>query len=107
MGKETKEQYAKRYAMASYSDDVCATDRYALGKRVGLERGIIIGAEWRINSVWHNASEIPEYGRTILAICKDGRTIICGPNNSDWGETVGIFWIDNWAYIDDLTPKEE
>ena len=69
--------------------------------------GFVIGAEWRINSVWHNASEIPEYGRTILAICKDGRTIICGPNNSDWGETVGIFWIDNWAYIDDLTPKEE
>lgn len=28
-------------------------------------------------------------------------------NNSDWVETVGIFWIDNWAYIDDLTPKEE
>lgn len=38
--------------------------------------GFVIGAEWRINSVWHNVSEIPEYGRVILAICKDGRPII-------------------------------
>lgn len=82
-------------------------DNKTRGEFIGGYEGFIIGAEWRINSVWHNASEIPEYGRTILAICKDGRSIICGPNNSDWVETVGIFWIDNWAYIDDLTPKEE
>lgn len=92
--------------MASYSDDVCATDRYALGKRVGLERGIIIGAEWRINSVWHNVSDTPNFSfLPILAKHKKGQIHFIDSVPSSWNYIKKYYTI--WAYIDDLTPKEE
>ena len=31
------------------------------------------GANWRINSVWHDAKECPERKRNYLAQCKNGR----------------------------------
>lgn len=106
MGKETKEQYAKKYAMASYSDEVCATDRYALGKRVGLERGIIIGAEWRINSVWHSVSQSPERNKIYLAQLGE-EAFDTFYDSGNWDSFSKGLNIVRWAYIDDLTPKEE
>lgn len=51
------------------------------------------GAKWRINSVWHDASKAPQQSKMLIAICKDGREVLCGPNNSDWKTTVKIFFI--------------
>ena len=30
------------------------------------KKGFVEGAEWRINSVWHDVNEIPEDGRIIV-----------------------------------------
>ena len=65
------------------------------------------GAQWRINSVWHDASEIPQHSGILIAICKDGKAVLCGPNNSDWKTTVKIFHIVKWAYLDDLLPERK
>lgn len=65
------------------------------------------GAKWRINSVWHDASKAPQQSKMLIAICKDGREVLCGPNNSDWKTTVKIFFIVKWAYIEDLIPNTE
>lgn len=65
------------------------------------------GANWRINSVWHDASEAPQHSGMLVAICKDGRSFLCGPNNSDWKTTVKIFHIVRWAYVEDLIPNTE
>ena len=65
------------------------------------------GAQWRINSVWHGASEIPQHSGLLIAICKDGKALLCGPNNSNWKTTVKIFHIVKWAYIDDLLPERK
>lgn len=62
----------------------------------------ISGAEWRINSVWHDASETPQHSGMLIAIKQDGTPIVCGPNNSNWKIAVRIFHIVRWAYIDDL-----
>lgn len=72
-------------------------------------RAFMEGAEWRINSVWHNASKKPQDLRILVAINKDGFTLVCGPNNSNWQETVRVVEIAKWAYIEDLLPikKEE
>lgn len=75
----------------------------------GYSRGFREGAQWRINSVWHDAKEAPKYSGMLIVINKDGKPSICGPNNSDWKIAVKIFNIVKWAYISDLIPdgKEE
>lgn len=65
------------------------------------------GAKWRINSVWNDASEAPQHSGMLIAICKDGKAVLCGPNNSNWKTTVKIFRIVKWAYIEDLIPNME
>lgn len=62
------------------------------------------GAEWRINSVWYDASETPQHSGMLIAIKQDGTPIVCGPNNSNWKIAVRIFHIVRWAYIEDLLP---
>lgn len=75
---------------------------------IEIERkGFIRGAEWRINSVWHDASEDPQHSGMLIAINKDGTPIVCGPNNSNWNITVKIFHVERWAYIKDLIPNME
>lgn len=67
------------------------------------------GAEWRINSVWHNASEIPKLkSKAILAIRRDGSSErVFFLERKRWENFIKHCDIINWAYIDDLTPKEE
>ena len=62
------------------------------------------GAMWRINSVWHGADEKPENDRMVLGIDNGSHPAICGPDNSGWEDTVRIFCITAWAYVDDLLP---
>ena len=70
-------------------------------------KAFVDGAKWRINSVWHDASKAPQQSKMLIAICKDGREVLCGPNNSDWKTTVKIFFIVKWAYVEDLIPNTE
>lgn len=72
-----------------------------------VEDSFVKGAEWRINSAWHDASEAPQYSRMLIALNKKGLPFICGPNNSDWKTTVKIFHIKRWAYVKDLIPNTE
>lgn len=62
------------------------------------------GANWRINSVYHKASEEPESGEMALAICEGNNSVICGPYHYDWETTVENFNIIKWAYVKDLIP---
>lgn len=66
------------------------------------------GAEWRINSVWHDASEEPEQGRAILCIGVNVYgTFIAGPNNEDFNSIVKDFGVLRWANIEDLLPDRK
>lgn len=58
----------------------------------------------RINSVWHKANELPENDRMVLGIDDDSFSVICGPNNDGWNDTVKDLRITAWAYVDDLLP---
>ena len=69
-------------------------------------RAFIKGAEWRINSVWHDINEIPKDGRIIVLLGKYGTIIIYGPNMMYYKEAVimdGGFL--KWAYKEDLIPN--
>lgn len=73
-----------------------------------VEGSFIKGAEWRINSVWHDASEVPEEHRFCLYILKGG-TYGCGyyhkEDNSIWYSRFTN--IVKWAYFQDITPNME
>lgn len=73
----------------------------------GYSRGFRDGAQWRINSVWHDAHEEPQRSGMLIASNEDGNYILCGPNNSNWKQTVKLFRIMNWAYIIDLLPERK
>lgn len=69
--------------------------------------GFISGAEWRINSVWHDIKEIPENNRMILIIMQYNIPTVLGPDNSFFKEEVKDRQIQRWAYIKDLIPDKE
>lgn len=78
------------------------------GFRGSYRLGFIAGAEWRINSVWHDINEIPEDGRIIVLLGKYGIMLIYGPNMMYYKESViadGGFL--KWAYKEDLIPNTE
>lgn len=84
---------------SAYDCNECGADEF--------NEGFIIGANWRINSVWHEAKEKPKRSGMILAVTNDGTPIICGPDICDWSSTVKIFEIFKWAYMEDLLPNKE
>lgn len=77
------------------------------------------GAQWRINSVWHDASEKPELGKELLIEIeydngiKDYILPLRGdhPNMITDEQGVCFFLHDakiiRWAYIKDLIPELE
>lgn len=67
------------------------------------------GADWRINSVWHNPEEVPEAYATLLVKCIEGyRAWALWPTHvRDWRSLVETKRVVCWAYIDDLIPTED
>ena len=100
MKREDIEKAAKDYSIGLKEVDA---DDYVLRKD-NCREDFMAGAEWSINSAWHDASETPQHSGMLIAIKQDGTPIVCGPNNSNWKIAVRIFHIVRWAYIEDLLP---
>ena len=64
------------------------------------------GAEWRINSVWHDASEKPDKNQLVLFECRktygNGYSVNFGENYVLMKNVVL-----GWAYVKDLIPELE
>ncbi len=71
------------------------------GFRGSYCKGFMEGAEWRINSVWHDSTEKPKPGQLLLV-----RTLYGGYDLCYYGEYV---WntVMTWAYVKDLIPNTE
>ena len=68
----------------------------------------VLGAEWRINSVWHDSKDIPKESSAILAIRSDGSTeIVYFINLLRWRSLIKRCGFVQWAYIKDLIPNTE
>lgn len=96
------------YTVINYEED-----NYEAGRRDALQdfgkELFIAGAKWRINDVWHDASEIPEEGKSILIIDNEG---CCGNvlfiSKEHWEKIIiGQLHIVKWVYIQDLLPNLE
>ena len=103
MIKEDIEKAANEFADREYEyNDI---DRNALYK------GFYWGAQWRINSVWHNANEVPKTKGYILVWINGDHPIFVTWNinviPTDWAKTVNLNNVVKWAYIEDIIPNME
>lgn len=76
-----------------------------------VEKAFVKGAEWRINSIWHDASEQPIVGKEALVkyITGDGEMkhridVFCG---YEWREMCHYDKLIQFAYIEDILPTKE
>lgn len=69
------------------------------------EVGWDAGANWRVNSIWHDASEKPDTDKGDLIVCINvmGGVIYVAQSAS----YVLKYGCVRWAYIDDLIPNKE
>lgn len=66
------------------------------------------GAEWRINSVWHDAREKPDKGKLLIVEDIDGAyDLVYLTKSKPWEELSEKDYYMRWAYIEDLLPCEE
>ena len=84
-------EFCKGQHSASYSKESCKADDFG--------EGFYYGAEWRINSVWHDMDEKPN-GKSVILIDFGGdfEEYSLGIN-LDGAESA-----KRWAYISDLIP---
>lgn len=77
--------------------------------RDALYKGFYWGAQWRINSVWHDASEIPlPESRIFYEDTKGQVDVMLFFDGEQWdGFDDYGFEIVRWAYVKDLLPIKE
>jgi hypothetical protein len=99
--KQTVEEAAKEYA----DDNYPGSD---LGIRIMAANAFEAGAEWRINSIWHDNTNIPDDNKFCVFTLSDGN---CGcgyyhkKDNTIWYENFSN--VVRWAYFEDITPNME
>lgn len=104
MERETIEKAARDYAKgnAFCTNDMTSIFCEMMGLDKQIANGFVIGAQWRIDSVWHEADiEKPEPFRPILVEHHDGKfsvNMVAGGMKS-----CPMAW-SRWAYVDDLLP---
>lgn len=87
-------------------------DNYDAGARDAVldvtERAYIAGANWRINSVWHDASERPDKGKMLIVEDIDSAyDLVYLTKSKPWEELSEKNHYMRWAYIEDLLPNME
>ena len=108
MTKEQIEKAAMEFAEREY--EISDIDK------IPLYKGFFHGAQWRINSVWHDASEVPEVNKRVL-VCFENvineyiyYRIRAFKSNviKNWNKQDSILdKVIRWAYIDDLLPERK
>ena len=90
--KKAKAENAERIANIAYSG----------GGHIGqddLETAFENGAEWRINSVWHDVdNELPEYNRHVV---NEDWFDFTAKDEKDLKRIMNQYPFKRWAYVDD------
>ena len=97
----TREQIERAAMLSCASKDEVLTD---FGSSCFIE-----GAQWRINSVWHNLpNDLPKKENTwiLLELIFEGRLVYLPVEWVNDGEEISR-QVTRWAYIDDLLPERK
>lgn len=108
MKREDTEKAATRYA-----NDVCESSHHRCGLKQYCMVDFMEGADWRINSVWHDINkEKPQDGKQCLLEITYKNGYVPYYHLTKWYEMNEFVFHDRcakvcWAYIEDLIPKTE
>lgn len=99
-------------AAESYEDGLIYS---SIKDQCDIQKAFKDGANWRINSIWHNAKERPVKTGLFLVRFKENLFDqsevevwqITNEAISSWEEYIEINWIVEYAYIEDLLPNKE
>ena len=101
--KELQENYRKHKDINHYTAFSATIDMYA----VPLFKA---GAQWRINSVWHDRTEKADTSKELILMYSNGsiRVTLLNPNLTFDG-FLSVDMFIKWAYVSDILPeiKEE
>lgn len=104
MNKKQLEKAAIEFMEKFYSDDEYPSDIKDI--RSECKDIFIAGAEWRINSVWHNVEEKPDFKMLPILLKHKSEVIhFIDETPANWGYMAKHYV--HWAYIDDLLPQEK
>lgn len=102
---EDIDKFANQFAFIETPD---ARERFLFSS------GFKAGAKWRINIVWHDASEKPIYNKPILMYCFFGGCFNYKVSYNDdiLTNRAWDYWsfencLVKWAYIEDLLPENK
>ena len=76
----------------------------------GYSRGFMSGAQWRINSVWHDVSEEPKEHKLVLIeddFCREPDYGVWQAPFPNWEDSIVHFSSKRWAYLEDLLPERK
>lgn len=114
MNRETIEKAAYNYTL---NDKKCVKDFYELNAKDEIIRtAFVAGANWRINSVWHEGNEVPEANKRTLVCFEEVigefiyyRIRAFKPNViKNWGKDNSCLdKVICWAYLNDLLPERK
>lgn len=109
---EAANGYLQKILEASDFEINFEEDNYDAGARDAVldvtERAFKAGAEWSINSIWHDNTNIPDDNKFCMFTLSDGN---CGcgyyhkKDNTIWYENFSD--VVRWAYFEDITPNME
>ena len=98
MNRETIEQAARDYIKPTASI-------IPVAESIAAKEGFIAGANWRINSVWHDSEAKCETNRKVLVAFKIGYFALFDDLRDLWtGEDDLWQEVEMFAYLDDLLP---
>lgn len=101
----TRKQIEK--AAMEYAERIPQSDE----RREYSREDFIAGAQWRINSVWHDTCDIAEPGNDCLVEYMDGDENVCTRidrrSEYEWINACHYDKILRWAYISDLIPERK
>ena len=73
----------------------------------GYSRGFREGAQWRINSVWHETSELPSRSGYLAVLCHNGIMETIHHTIGIGFQEMQLKGYSKWAYVDDLLPDRK
>ena len=74
----------------------------------GYSRGFRDGAQWRINSVWHDRAEKADTSKELILMYSNGsvRVTLLNPNLTFDG-FLSVDMFIKWAYVSDILPERK
>ena len=103
MEREEIEQVAEEFAQRRYINGCAVPTGNMISKSIACREGFKSGAQWQRNHVWRKTDEIPKLKKDILVHFESGNMVTMYVDKEIL-DKFKKYYVDYWAYIDDLMP---